>query len=254
MTSRVLWLLGSVAVTVALIFLWHVVVAARLISPIFFPDPVVVWRALLSGFKENDLGEMLVLTVNRMIIGWLMASGVGIGLGVLIGRSAYARAALFPTLELIRPLPASAIVPLAITIFGLTEQMVIAVIIFGSLWPVLLATIHGVSTIQARLLEVAQVLRLSFAGVVFKIMLPSALPDILAGMRLGLTAALILTVVGEMISSQPGLGQWILVAGRSFQAPKLFAGIVLLGIVGIISGLVIFALDRSLLRWQRVRQ
>lgn len=254
MTSRILWLLGSAAVTVSLILLWQVVVAARLISPIFFPEPIAVWHALLSGLNESDLGEMLLLTVYRMFVGWLLASGVGIALGVLIGRSAYARAALFPTLELIRPLPASAVVPLAITIFGLTEQMVIAVIIFGSVWPVLLATIHGVSTVQARLLEVAHVLRLSFASVVLKIMLPSALPDILAGMRLGLTAALILTVVGEMISSQPGLGQWILVAGRSFQAPSLFAGIVLLGIVGIGSGLVILTLDWLLLRWQRLRQ
>jgi ABC-type nitrate/sulfonate/bicarbonate transport system permease component len=142
-----------------------------------------------------------------MLAGWLLASALGVALGVLIGISAMARAWLQPTLEFIRPLPASAVMPLAISIFGLSGGMVLAVVAFGAMWPVLLATAHGLASVHPRLREVAQALQLSRADVVWKIGLPNALPDILAGMRLSMTVSLIVSVVGEMIASQPGLGQ-----------------------------------------------
>jgi ABC-type nitrate/sulfonate/bicarbonate transport system permease component len=94
-------------------------------------------------------------------------------------------------------LPASAIIPVAIALLRLSDPMALAVIAFGSLWPVLLATIHGFSAVEPRLYEVGRALRLSRSAVIFKIALPSASPDILAGMRLGLTVALILSVVCE---------------------------------------------------------
>jgi ABC-type nitrate/sulfonate/bicarbonate transport system permease component len=185
-----------------------------------------------------------------MVEGWLLASLLGVALGALIGVSARARAYLQPTLEFVRPLPASALLPLAISIFGLSPNMVLAVIAFGAMWPVLLGTIHGFAAVEPRLAEVSRCLQLSRIDFVRKVGLPNALPDILAGMRLSLTVALIVAVVGEMIASQPGLGQAILLAARAFRASELFAGIVLLGLIGLASNTLLALAERRLLKWQ----
>ncbi len=189
-------------------------------------------------------------TVLRMLLGWLLASLIGVALGALIGASDTARSWIAPTLEFIRPLPASAVMPLAISLLGLSSGMVLAVVAFGAMWPVLLATVHGVASVHLRLREVAHALQLSRTAFVLKIGLPNALPDILAGMRLSITVSLIVAVVGEMIASQSGLGQAILLAARAFRANELFAGIVLLGLIGFLSNALLALAERRLLKWQ----
>jgi hypothetical protein len=148
-------------------------------------------------------------------------------LGAAIGVSPAVRTWVQPTLEFIRPLPASALLPLAISIFGLNPGMVLFVVAFGAMWPVLLATVHGFAAVEPGLAEVARCLQMSRPAFVWKVGLPNAMPDILAGMRLSMTISLIVAVVGEMIASQSGLGQAILLAARAFRASELFAGIVL---------------------------
>ena len=185
-----------------------------------------------------------------MIYGWLLASLLGVALGALVGSSRAARQFLGPTLEFLRPIPASAIIPIAIAFFGLSNAMVLIVIGFGTIWPMLLATVHGVGDVEPRLIEVSRALRLSRLGVLWKIALPNAVPDILAGMRLGLTIALILTVVGEMLASQDGLGLGILLAARAFHSADLFAGVALLGLTGYVSNLMLQLAERRVLRWR----
>jgi ABC-type nitrate/sulfonate/bicarbonate transport system permease component len=127
---------------------------------------------------------------------------------------------------------------------------VLAVVAFGAMWPVLLATVHGLAHVHPQLREVAQGLQLGQREFIVKIGLPNALPDILAGMRLSMTVSLIVSVVGEMVASQPGLGQAILLASRSFRASELFAGIVLLGAIGFASNALLAVAEKKLLRWQ----
>jgi sulfonate transport system permease protein len=230
--------------------LWQYVADARLVSPVFLPGPDRAWTALVEGLTGGELLSKLIGTVERMLFGWLLASLIGIALGAVIGTSRTARAYLEPMLDFLRPLPASAIVPVAIAILGLSDAMVLAVIAFGALWPMLLATVHGFAAVEPRLYDVSRALGLSRREVIRKIALPSAMPDILAGMRIGLTVALILAVVGEMLASRPGLGQQILLAARSFRAADLYAGVILLGLVGYVSSVLLSILERRLLRWR----
>jgi ABC-type nitrate/sulfonate/bicarbonate transport system permease component len=185
-----------------------------------------------------------------MLQGWLLACALGIALGSAIGVSKFARELLQPMLEFLRPLPASAIMPIAISIFGLGPKMVLSVIAFGAMWPILLGTIHGFASVDSRLREVAAALEIPTYGFIRQMGLPSAMPDILSGMRLSLTISLIVAIVGEMIASQPGLGQAILLAARSFRSHELFAGIILLGIVGLVSNAILSVAERRILRWQ----
>jgi sulfonate transport system permease protein len=234
------------------ILMWKLVTDAKLVSPIFFPGPERTYAALMKGLSGGALLSQTLQTVQRMLLGWLLASFTGVFLGALIGTSRRARAFIAPTLELLRPLPASAVIPVAIAFLGFSDNMVLVVIAFGALWPMLLATIHGFSAMEPRLYEVSAVLGLSRAGVIWKLALPSAMPMTLASLRLGLTISLILAVVGEMLASREGLGQSILAASRSFRSPDLFAGIVILGAIGLIGSRLLSIAERRLLRWQAV--
>ncbi|WP_028602834.1 ABC transporter permease [Ottowia thiooxydans] len=243
-------LCGSLAVLAGLLAMWWMASHAGWISKVFLPTPEATLSSLREGLVDGELTAFTGATVGRMLAGWGLASVAGIALGALVGSSAAARAWIGPTLEFIRPLPASAVIPLAIAIFGLSGGMVLAVVAFGAMWPVLLATVHGLAGVHVRLREVATALQLNRSEFLWKIGLPNALPDIVAGMRLSMTVSLIVSVVGEMIASQPGLGQAILLAARSFRASELFAGIVLLGAIGFVSNAFLAMLERRLLRWQ----
>jgi ABC-type nitrate/sulfonate/bicarbonate transport system permease component len=248
--ERAAWSLASVAFGLMIVALWQFAAWQKYVSPVFLPGPDRAWQAMMEGFATGALTQQTFATVERMAYGWVLASVLGVAIGALIGSSRVVRQYLGPTLEFIRPLPASAIIPVAIAFFGLTKSMVLGVIAFGSIWPMLLATIHGFASVEPRLVEVARVLKLTRLQFIFKIALPNAMPDIFAAMRLGLTIALILSVVGEILAFQGGLGSHILEASRSFRSPELFAGVILLGIIGLLSNLVLAALESRFLRWR----
>lgn len=241
---------GSIAVTAALIGLWAIVSANKWISPIYLPSPAATFQSLMQGWLKGELATLTIGTIERMCYGWILASLLGIAIGSLIGVSATLRAWLQPMLELIRPLPASAIMPVAIALFGLSPAMVLFVIAFGALWPVLLATVHGFASVEPRLEEVARVLGLTRVEFILKIGLPNALIDAFGGMRLSLTISLILAVVGEMLAAQDGLGTAILQAARSFRAADLFAGVALLGAIGFASNMLLTAFEQRMLGWK----
>lgn len=245
------WKTASVLVWFALLVLWQLIADSGVIPSVFLPGPDATWAALVRGWESGRLTEMLLATTERMILGWLLASLVGIALGAIIGMSRTLRAYLEPTLEALRPLPASAVIPVAIAIFGLGDGMVYTVICFGALWPMLLSTIHGFSTVEPTLYEFARGIGLSRYQTIMRVALPSSMPEILAGLRVSLTITLILTIVVEMLAGQPGLGTWILLAGRGYRAPDVFAGILLLGALGYASSLLFSIADRHLLRWKR---
>ncbi|MGA7609824.1 MAG: ABC transporter permease, partial [Xanthobacteraceae bacterium] len=199
----------------------------------------------------GELTQLTSATVERMIYGWVLASLAGIAIGALIGSSRIAREYVAPMLEIVRPVPVSAFMPVVMAFLGLTGTMVLVVIAIGSIWPVLLATVHGVSSVEPRLVEVGQSLRLSRLKTLWKITLPNAQADILAGMRIGLTVALILAVIGEMLTSENGLGWYVLQAARAYHSADLFAGVIVLGVIGLVSNLALQAIERRVLRWKR---
>lgn len=251
--TAIIWRIASFAVAAGFVGLWQLVANFKLISPVFLPGPDRAWAALMRGLATGDLTSKLVGTLEHMAYGWLAASIAGIALGALIGSSRLMRAYIAPSLEFLRPLPVSAIIPVAIALLGLTQGMALFVIAFGAIWPIMLATIHGFAAVEPRLYEVARALQMSRPAVVFKIALPSALPDILAGMRLSLTVALILSVVCEVLAGLDGLGHWVLLSARAFRSADLFAGVILLGATGYVTSVAMSLAERRLLAWQSPR-
>jgi ABC-type nitrate/sulfonate/bicarbonate transport system permease component len=243
-------LVGGGLVLAAAFALWHVVAQSGWIPRLFFPEPAAVWAAMSAPSSRTRLLNDLVLTAGRMGAGFFSAGLLGIALGVWIGTSRTATRALGPTLEFLRILPASAVLPLFVMGLGMTTTMSVAVIAFGALWPVLLSTMQGVRSIEPRLIEVANTLELSGWQRLRWLILPAALPDMLAGLRVALAFSLILAVVAEMLTSLPGLGLWILKASRSFRSADLFAGIAVLGLMGLLTNTVLDAIERWARRWQ----
>jgi len=242
--------LMSFAVAIAIVAIWQAVANAGIISPLFLPGPDRAWTSLVSGISSGVLVRQTLGTLQHMFLGWLVASIIAIALGSLIGTYRIMRDLTGPLLEFLRPLPASAIIPLAIAVMGLSNSMATLVIAFGTLWPMLLSTIHGFASVEPRLYEVARSLNMSRPAVIWKIVLPSAMPDILAGMRISVTAALILSVVCEMIAGLNGLGHHIMVSARLYRSPDLFAGVILLGTIGYLSSLLVSALEARLTGWR----
>jgi sulfonate transport system permease protein len=251
LTTRTFWIAGSVAVTALLVLGWQLIADYSGIPPVFLPGPDRAWGALLTGFGEGELTGLTAATMERMIYGWVLASLAGIVVGAIIGSSRLAREYVAPMLEIVRPVPVSAFMPVVMAFLGLSGTMVLVVIAIGSIWPVLLATVHGVSSVEPRLVEVSRCLRLNRLSALWKIALPNAQPDILAGMRIGLTVALILAVIGEMLTSEKGLGWYVLQSARSYRSADLFAGVIVLGLIGLISNLALQEVERHALRWKR---
>ncbi|WP_315743893.1 MULTISPECIES: ABC transporter permease [unclassified Bradyrhizobium] len=246
----ILWRIASIGVAAGFVALWQLAADLRLVSPVFLPGPDRAWAALVRGFTNGDLAGKLAGTLEHMAYGWLAASVAGVALGALIGSSRLMRTYVAPSLEFLRPLPVSAVIPIAIASLGLTQGMALFVIAFGAIWPIMLATIHGFAAVEPRLYEVASALQMSRSAIICKIALPSALPDIVAGMRLSLTVALILSVVCEILAGLDGLGHWVLLSARAFRSPDLFAGVILLGATGYFTSIAMSLLEQRLLVWQ----
>lgn len=234
-----------------LLLLWGALASSGLVSRAFLPTPAATMDALTKGLAHGDLFVQTGFTARRMLEGWLLASVIGVALGVAIGLSETVRAYLEPTLEFLRPLPPSAMVPLAISLFGLGHGMVLFVVVFGSIWPPLLSTVQGLSLIDPRLSEVARCIGLSQRAYITKIVLPGSAPGIVAAMRLSLSIALILAVLGEMITAQSGLGSDVLHSARSFNAARTFAAIGLLSAIGIVSNALLLGFERYFLAWNQ---
>lgn len=236
--------------TLLVIVLWQLVVETGLVNRLFLAAPSQAFAVIVERAWSGTLWTAILDTAQRMAAGWVLAVLLAMALGIAIGNSRSANQFLSPTLEFFRPLPASAVIPVAVLFFGLTTTMSTFVIAFGSLWPVLLAAIHGFVKVPRELREVASTLEMSKARYIVTVAIPSASVDIMAGLRISLALALILTVVTEMQASLPGLGYEIFLAQRTFRSADLYAGLITLGAFGFLASQLLFLVERRLMRWR----
>ena len=240
----------NVVSILAVLLAWQVVTQAGWVPRVFLPSPAAVYGKIVSGMLDGRMMEQTASTVISMLLGWAACSVLGIAIGSVIGIWPFARRAFAPVLEIFRPMPPAAVIPVAIAIFGLTREMSLAVIIFGAIWPALLATVHGFASIEPRLIEVGRALDMPPLQFIWKIALPNATPDIIAGMRLSMVISLVLAVITDMITGQVGLGSLVVLASRTFDMAGLFAGLVLLSLIGLASNGALQAVERRLLAYR----
>jgi ABC-type nitrate/sulfonate/bicarbonate transport system permease component len=237
----------QLVVPVTLIALWWVTSAGSRSS--FYPPLSRVVTAFRRDWLFARIGSDLVPSLTRFAIGFVLASLIGIAAGVAIGLSPRLFRLTRPSTEFLRAIPPALMLPFVLVVLGATDAARVAVIVIGSVWPVLLNAIDGVRGVDPLALDMAASFRLSRASRVRRVVLPAASPQIAVGLRTGLAVALILMIISEMQGAANGLGFRVLNAQRSFDTAGMFAGIVVIGIVGLVVNVAFVRAERRALRW-----
>jgi NitT/TauT family transport system permease protein len=248
-------MLLAVAFPVVLLAIWHFSTVGRPGSLI--PPPHDVWLELedlaFGGINDDAYSRTLhihlLASVSRVYGGFALALLVALPLGMLIGRVPLIRQLIDPTIQILRPVPVTAWLPLAMIIFGLGPRSAFFLVFLGAFYPILVNTIFGVRSVEPRLFEAAAMLGCSGSAQFFRVVLPAALPSIFTGMRLGLGFAWVVIVVGEMTGVQTGLGAIIMEARQLSRTEIVISGMIVIGIVGFLSDRLVMLIGRRLLAW-----
>jgi len=237
------------AVFVVAIAVWQV--AAGAASSVYFPTPWQIahhgWRLWLTG---DTLTEDVLPSLARVLGGWAIAVALGVVAGTALGRTRTGMQYVGALFAFFRAMPSPALLPVFIVLAGLDNDMKLALIVFGCVWPVLLNTVDGVRSVDPVKTDTARSYRIPRVQWVTMVVLPAALPKIFAGLRLSLAIAVILMVVSEMVGDTTGIGYRLRFAQTQFAFLDMWAWIALLGIIGYGLNTALLAVERRALRWQ----
>ena len=235
---------------VILAVLWELSVRLDwIVSPTWpsFSDVMTTFFQLCAdGTYLQVLGQSLL----RLVEGYALATIVAIAAGIAMGTWQRAYLLFEPLIEILRPIPSPAYLPMAILFLGIDDTMKVFMVAFSSFFPILLNTIAGVRSVDDVLIDTGRTFGLHRPAIIARIVLPAAGAYILTGMRISLAIALIVTVIAEMVAGNSGIGFYILSAQRSFLIPEMYAGVIALALTGFALNRGFVAVERLLMRWQ----
>ncbi|MGH7388168.1 MAG: ABC transporter permease [Candidatus Rokuibacteriota bacterium] len=245
--------LGSVT---AFLGLWAlasgIVELGRLFNPIFLPGPWVVAGQLVWLGIDGQLWTHMLATLGRVAVGFTGGAALALTLGVLAGHVPAVRTLVEPVVELLRPIPPLAMLPLFIVWVGIGEEAKVGFITYATFFPMFLTTVHAVGRIDPRLVRAAQSLGARRRQLFLRVILPAALPEVLTGVRLGVALSFFVIVISEFIGAEAGLGYLINDGRNFFLVAQMLGAAVVLGLLGYLGNAAIGWLERRLLRWQHV--
>ena len=229
--------------------LWCYACFVMHVSSMFLPSPKEVVQSAAAMFTDGNFLFDIRMSVQRVLIGFLISAVVGIPFGLIIGTYAPMAAGLEPLFSFFRYLPASAFIQLFILWIGIGEGSKISIIIVGSLAQIILMVATNVRNVSGSLIEVSYTLGVSRAGVFWKVILRKAMPDIMDTLRMVLGWAWTYIIVAEMIGASEGVGFMITQAGRQFRISRIFVGIIVIGLIGLVLDMLMMFLKRALFPW-----
>ncbi|MBN9606554.1 MAG: ABC transporter permease [Actinomycetales bacterium] len=238
---------------VLLVAIWWF--ASESVNSVYFPS----LRKIMTAFVENWLDPMSLLdnlgpSLQVILVGYGTALLVGIVAGTLLGLVTPLERAVRPIVEAARAVPGVALLPLFIVLFGIDQEMRILLVAYGAAWPVLLNTLDGVRAVEPVLLDVGRVFRVGRVRRLFRVILPSAGPQIFAGARISLAITLIIMVVAETVGASGGVGYFLMTAKSEFRISDMWSAIVALGLLGYLLNILFRIAERYVLRWHRLQQ
>jgi NitT/TauT family transport system permease protein len=242
--------LTTVWLPLALLAVWSIGSGAKLFDPLFLPAPWAVAKSLFSGLLEGEFLQDWFATVARSLVGFALASVVGVPLGLLVGRIPALSRATQPTIDFFRSIPATALFPLFLFFFGLGDTAKIAIVIYACSLIVLVNTAYGALQVKVTRILSARVMGARQRDIFWKIIIPESAPGIFAGLRVALSLSFVLIVVTEMfIGTTVGLGYQIMNAQMVYRVPEMYAGIVLAGLTGYLANLSLLRVEKRILHW-----
>ena len=268
MNARLKSFFTGIIVPVVLVAIWEACARAGFFSAVILPAPSAVaikWWAYLCPAAPWDpaqqswltwlfSGEMIddaIGSLYRVVVGFVVGAVLALPLGLLMGASRKVYALCNPMVQVLRPLPPIAYIPVAILWFGLGNPPAIFLISIGAFFPVLINTIAGVRQVDGIYLRAARNLGANQRTLFLRVILPASVPYILSGVRIGIGTAFIVVIVSEMIAVNNGLGFRILEAREYFWSDKIIAGMISIGMLGLAIDIGVNKLNNYLLRWHR---
>jgi NitT/TauT family transport system permease protein len=238
-------------ITVAILLLLWQLAATAYAKPYILPTVTAVLSALVSDLRDGNLLSQIQVSLGRALAGYALAVCLAIPAGILTGWWKLANDTVGSVLELIRPIPALALIPLAIVWLGFGEVPKIAMIAYASFFSVYINTQTGVRNVDPLHIKVMRVYGNGTRDILTKVVLYSMLPYVFAGLRYSAAVALILLVAVELVGSQNGLGFFLFQSQAFLQVPDIFAAILVFGLMGFTANLLILALERRVIRWRQ---
>jgi NitT/TauT family transport system permease protein len=233
--------------------IWHFAATLKFDFIISFkniPSPLVVASALGDLLTSAKFYIHILVSIKRILIGFTLACLLGIPIGILMGRSRFAEDLVLPYIEVLRPIPAVAWIPLAILMWPTEESSIIFITFLGAFFPIVLNTIHGVEQTPEVLVRASQSLGAGKAAIFWHVVLPGALPSIVTGLAIAMGVSWFSLLAGEIISGQYGIGYFTWSSYTLVQYPQIIIGMLVIGLLGTGSTALVRRSARPFLRWQ----
>jgi len=248
--QRVHHLLQYTGLTAAIIVIWQALFHLGYLNPVLLPPPSQIALAFRDLLQSGDLPRHIGISMLRVLEGFGIAALLGLGLGVAIGLSRTLDRWTDLIIQVVKPIPPIAWIPLAILWFGIGEQSKVYIIFLGAFFPIIINTIDGIRQTDHKFVEVARLLDVPRLKFVRQVVLPGALPAIMTGLRVGLMVAWMCVVAAELIAASSGIGYLIMDARQLSQSDVVFVGMITIGVIGKLMDSLIKRVEKRLISWK----
>lgn len=239
----------SLIIPVLLIAIWQITSSAGILNKAILPSPSALAATFGDILKDGSLLKNVLTSLRRVLLGYMLGASLGVLIGVSMGLSKTVTRLFFPLLEIMRPIPILAWVPVLILWAGIGETTKVITIAIGTFWSVLLNTTDGIRNVDIKYKEVACIFGKKKRDIIFLVSLPAALPAIFTGLRVGVGSAWLSVIGAEMVAASSGLGYFITYYREMMKPEKMYAGVIVIGVIGWIINVLIRKLEDYLLRW-----
>lgn len=236
---------------VLLLGLWEVLSRLTWVDPNYLPPVSTIVLSMYELVESLEIVRHLLITLKRVIMGYLLGASVGYLLGFICGYLPRIYSLMELTIEYLRPMPSIALIPIGILFLGMGDALNVVIIGWACSWPVFVNTMDGVRSTDHVLINTAYTFGLNQWQIIRKVIIPSSLPFVFTGLRVGLGIAVAVVVITEMVASGSGLGFFIITTSISFRVPEMFAGIITIGLFGYVLNQSFLFIDRRALGWQK---
>ncbi|MET7767793.1 ABC transporter permease [Nocardia sp. NPDC005366] len=251
LVARAGWRLAKpLAAIAAFLLLWQFAPQVGLVDQVFLPPFSTVAQAFIDLVRSGEMWTHVSASLNRSLSGFALALVIAVPLGIAIAWYKPVAELLNPILELFRNTAALALLPVFVLILGIGETSKVALVVYASVFPILLNTITGVRTVDPLLVKSAVSLGLKPIRLFQKVILPAAIPSIFTGLRMAAASSILVLLAAEMVGARAGLGYLITAAQQNFQIPNMYAGILAISLLGLSFNGLLVTLERRFSRWR----
>jgi len=239
-----------VGLLVIIIAIWQIASNMGLLNPLTLPSPSRILNTFINLLKKGTIQKNLLISAQRVLSGYAVASCLAIILGILIGLSEHFKRMTDLIIQILKPIPPISWIPLVILWFGIGEEGKIFLIFIGSFFTILVNVVDGIRRIDVKLIELSNAMVIPKLKYVFQIVIPFAAPNIFTGLRTGLGQSWMCVVAAELVASSTGLGYMIMYARQFGQTDVVIVGMLMIGIIGKIMDSILMIIEKMVIKWK----